>query len=68
MIQDEDLEEFVRPKALQQGHRADRGQARDPALGKPWPIGFMLLFATCISALLWIWIIGAFLWVRHHFS
>ncbi len=68
LVQDEDLEEFVRPKTLQRDHRANWVPARDPALGKPWPIGFMLLFATCISALLWLWIIGAFLWIRHHFS
>jgi hypothetical protein len=39
-----------------------------PQRERIWPPGFMLLFVLFVSVLLWIWIVGAFLYIRQHFG
>ena len=51
--QDDIADEAVR-RTRENAHRA-------------WPLGFNVAFILCVSVLLWIWIIGACIWIEHHF-
>jgi hypothetical protein len=58
-----------RYKYVSQDDIADEAvrRTRDQAQ-RAWPPGFTVAFILCVSVLLWIWIIGAGIWIEHHFS
>ncbi|MDE8350308.1 MAG: hypothetical protein POG74_12670 [Acidocella sp.] len=46
----------------------DDDTATPPRRERVWPPGFMLAFVLLVSVLLWIWIVGAFVFIRRHFG